>query len=352
MTNLPTVSAGEHQNYGVMLPCTEENFAEFISDILSTKQRIRTRVSGRYIITKDEVSNIYNVLMQRVSMQNKGSLVSFNINVSYDDTTSISLNSLEEFIQYAEVKPHSAVSMSLSWVFLINFPGRNVPGKESVTVDFMKHGGDLFFLRTGFPFFPGRVERANIFPFTISIEHSNRTWGVDIESLLQNHIKTLSIKSPGWQMFLDKVSGLIGAGLAVVLSFFLWMFLNKVHVFYYDMKHSEITNAIRGVKSDDLKDISIKIIEIMNIGEFKVALLAFILMYISSLYLSALVGYYLSGWLKYSRKSFIAFSKSENLQAINSLNHEKKIIGFCFSAIFISLFISVFANYIFQYLTR
>ncbi len=64
-----------------MLPCTKEDFQEFIAGLLGKSQTIEAAVGGTFDVSKDDLVSLYHLVHQRVSQQNDGSLVQFSVQI-------------------------------------------------------------------------------------------------------------------------------------------------------------------------------------------------------------------------------------------------------------------------------
>lgn len=179
---------------GVTLPMDSDYFAEFISGLLGKPQSLERAYSGQFSITFDEIVNTYQLLEQRIHQQNEATLVQFTVSIEYDDNSSVRINSFEQFVHYSEVKPLVCIGLTLSWVYLVKFQQKNVPEKQQIDLSF---GADTGFRRalniTSISIVAFRTGGGGVH---LRISHTERTWGNDIGSLLDGHIKKL-IQIPG-----------------------------------------------------------------------------------------------------------------------------------------------------------
>lgn len=189
----------------VLIPCEPSKFGEFISGLLGKSQSIARRIKGPYEITRDDVANIHSLIIQRVLFQNNATLASFSVITSYNDGSSVRLNSIEDFKNYSEIKPLISSDITIEWSFLIEFPGRPKPEKQTVSVSFITYREFEDDDDSYIPFF------LNYSDFmVIRIEHTDRTWGADIESLVSNHLRGFLRPDKKWRQTAQKWSSLIG----------------------------------------------------------------------------------------------------------------------------------------------
>lgn len=194
--------------FGVMLPCTQEQFQEFISKLLGRPQTIRRMKSCVFDLTRTDVENTYHLIQQRVA-QNNGTLIEFSSRLGYSDHSSIELKSLEEFQAYREIRPLIATSLKLTWTYLIRFPQSQVPEKQTIELGFVTGRSPMISRTRGFVI--GEVDSYRTDSMIcFEIANTSRTWGADMESLLSGHIDTLSRDEHGIRAFIVKYSGWIG----------------------------------------------------------------------------------------------------------------------------------------------
>ena len=225
-------------DYRIMLPCAPEDFAAFVSSLLGKPQTISGWIGGHFEIKRNDIENIYYLLTQRVSQQNQGQLVQFSIEILYDDDTKVALNSFFDLNHYAEIQKKNSIAANLTFVFVIQFADRKYPEKQQIDITFRSNRAK------------GQSSREDIvldmtekLGFEYQIKHTARTWGVDIESLLQNHLTSLRVVPPRWQQALRPVAGLISGitGWTIVLGA-----MASVYIFYQRYIES-IKQKIEGI---------------------------------------------------------------------------------------------------------
>lgn len=163
----------------LVLPYGLEEFGGFVSGLLGKPQTITKEIFDPYEITKESIANLHALITQRLSSQNRAALVQFVAQVFYDDSSNVVTNDLEAFLTYHEARAVISRRATISWTFLVHFEGRSSPEKQVVELAFSRNRrvrtpAALFF-----------IERVEPKPkISITINHTNRTWGEDIEALL------------------------------------------------------------------------------------------------------------------------------------------------------------------------
>ncbi|MCY4388035.1 MAG: hypothetical protein OXC18_13135 [Desulfurellaceae bacterium] len=194
--------------YAVILPVERDRFSEFIARLLGKVQRIDRSFEGTFDLSPDEIDNTFHLVDQRVTRQQKASLIQFTVNVMYNDGSSILLGSLNEFKSYAEVRPIVSRAVELSWIYLIDFPGRTVPEKQEIGLGFHASGRAYI---VGNPSISLPVRYVDSGMVSLTINYTERTWGVDIESLISGHVQSLFKNIHPVRKFLYEYSGWIGS---------------------------------------------------------------------------------------------------------------------------------------------
>jgi hypothetical protein len=253
----------------VILPCEPENFKEFISGLLGQQQTINRTIVAPYEIGREEIANLFALLEQRIKLQNRGSLVSLSVRIEYNDNSSVTLNSIDQFSTYGEIKPLISVGLMLQWTWLIQFPDRDVPEKQDINVYFKSVRDHILeneiAMRSGQLAVVPRIRSGRV---EVAISHTNRTWGTDIDSLIEGFIGTIKRPIPVWKRTVEKSASWVSILTAVALSI---GGLLTVHRFFQLAaaqafhKQSELWNK-SGYIPAQLKTLEVKLDYILNGG--------------------------------------------------------------------------------------
>ena len=198
----------------LLLPVAEKDFADFITSLLGKPQTIEAVFPGPFDLGVQNIEDCFHVVDQRVT-QDEAALVQFSVRIIYDDGTSVLLNSIEEFKSHREVRPAISVGAQLSWTYLIKFKNKQAPEKQVIDLSINAMREIQFFdgaLRGG----AFRLLRGGSAPFFLRIQHTSRTWGVDIENLISGQVRSWHNKEPAIESFVHTNSGWIGFGSGVL----------------------------------------------------------------------------------------------------------------------------------------
>jgi hypothetical protein len=211
-------------NNAVILPCEPDQFRDFIAGLLGKPQTISRRLLGPFEVTKSDLENLHHLLEQRIVSQNEATLVQFTASISYDDNSSVLLNSLYDFQVYKEVKPLVSNAVTLSWTYLMKFRNKKFPERQQIDITFhaRREAGYIEDV-DGISLSSKRTASAIRF----QIAHTDRTWGTDIESLLTGQLGTFEKRDYGLRKFAYLHSGFIG------FSAFVFLFLSALGAAFY-----------------------------------------------------------------------------------------------------------------------
>lgn len=219
--NQPDLTTKRPQNEILVFEVEKDSFKDFISSLLGKPQTIEKTIRGAFEVDQKTVTNLNYLIDQRISQQNKGTLVQFTAKILYNDSSSVMLNSLDEFISYNEVHPIISTGLHLTWTYLIKFRDKKALEKQLIEISFLSSGfGDSSFDgEVAIPFlqFNGKIK--------IKISHTARTWGMDMESILtgslsrlikdEQSVKRLICKHPIWTALLAGMIVFISNWLAI-----------------------------------------------------------------------------------------------------------------------------------------
>lgn len=337
------VSSFENKGF-VRLPVCEEDFEDFICGLLGEPQTIQGRIEGDFEINIKTIENLHHLLIQRINQQNKNKLIQFKAKIMYKNSTAVTLNSFDELLTYNEVKAVVPYAVYLSWAFLVKFEDKAMSEKQVIDIIFStgnvvkrRESGVLTFLS----------DAASI---EYVIKHTARSWGVDIDFLLSNHIKSLFKDTPKLKKFLTKHS--VGTGLFAGVFVFLMSIIASIYT-----ANTFTNNAITTVMNEVNKfndDIGGKIDFIANFiaggswSKFSNYNILFIIIMIG---LSIFLGVWVGTSVEINEPSYILINEeSRKDKERTDKRARKEWIKFIFSVL-VSILCSVVASYIFNLLT-
>ena len=204
MSDLVIDSDLTEKEYKVTLPCNPEDFTDFVSSLLGKGLTIEKNYSDKYEVDAISLKQLYFLITQRAE-QNAGKLVSFNSKLYFSDRSSISFNSPDDLFSHNEIKKVQTRSMSMEMCFLIHFPSRQAPEKQTISITFTP--GRVLRHRGGYV----HVDESEV---SLQIHHTEKSWALDIQNLFNeffsNHIHKPNKLTKLWNKLNSYVSGLAG----------------------------------------------------------------------------------------------------------------------------------------------
>jgi hypothetical protein len=344
MTENLSASSNRDSAGVVMLPCTQENFADFISGLLGQPQEITRAVRGSFTISRAEVEQVHHLVMQRVQ-QNRADLVQFSARIGFVDGSSVLLNSFLDFQSYFEVRPVVSDKLIVTWTFLVNFPTKQTPEKQEIALAFISGGpGDSIIFEEELPIFFSKGQSGYI---RYRISHTSRTWGGDIESLLDNYVQNTLESEPRFRKFARQNStkiGLLVAGLflAAAVTGLEWTQARLI------TSQLESLKPVLGasVQAADKMDYLLKSFAEGSIlrlhGGSNAATL-------SALAFSVILGFFVGNYADTAKPSFLLFSEKAKKDRESSLKryerHWRKFIG----SIIVGICVGVLGNFAYDF---
>lgn len=340
----------EPERFAVVLPCAPDDFGEFVSGLLGKPQTIEKSIHGVFEIKRDDVINTYHLVDQRIRQQNEATLMQFTVKVIYDDDSSVLLNSLEDFNHYTEVRPIASIGVSMSWTYLIRFKNKRVPEKQEINLSFRSDSDEFGGVIAEDGVIIRRAQwygQAGVF---LRIHHTERTWGVDIESLLTGHVKSLFNEPSKAERFLYQHSG--GIGFVTSILFFLSAILGTVLTSSRVIgTYLEKVKSIAAGSVGEVEILSSKLdflIEVITTGVWPRLIFSVVVFLIIALILAIFAGAWVGSKANNRPRSFVLLSKSAEDKRTKFVNKRCRDWILFGVSIIASIITGVIANVIFS----
>ncbi|HGS4441986.1 TPA: hypothetical protein ACMDNB_003673 [Vibrio cholerae] len=331
----------------IALPCEPENFSKFLGGLLGKPQTIEKAYSGSFSIAHNDIENVYYLVNQRVNQQNDSSLIKFNVQLQFDDNSSVLLDSLEDFKSYTEVKPLVVKQVNLSWSFIVQFKDREHPERQNIELSFRtKMSGNIaIFSSDDSPILPLSRVFGSAGLMSFRIEHTARSWGADIESLLSSHIKHILLPESPFRKFIRNHSGKI----AFLLS--LSLFICSIAACFYSADHISNSNLsnfqpLLG-SSVAVQEKVDKLLELSTSGYWGKFFFSVFIFTIFSLIASVIIGVWAETSADTSKPSYILLTKkSEQFKEEADSKYSMKLYSFILSIV-VGIATGIVSNIIF-----
>lgn len=207
----------EHHKGHVVLPYSEEDFNEFLKGLLGKPHTVKKEFDGNFEVRLEDLVSLFHLVDQRINQQNEATLIDFSVTVSYSDGSSVTLSGLDSLTTYNEIKPVVSDAVVLVWKYLVIFQDKKVHEKQEIQVAFNAHSPQYSNVRR-VKWSPAVIRLWTAVGIELTILHTARSWGADIESLLTKYITNLLTIPSRVMLFLHKREGLIGLAVAVLVA--------------------------------------------------------------------------------------------------------------------------------------
>ncbi|WDF97036.1 hypothetical protein PSR30_11320 [Pectobacterium carotovorum subsp. carotovorum] len=335
----------ENFNYGIVIPCEPRLFGDFISKLLGKPQTIEKILHGEFKVEKNDIISIHHLIKQRIDQQNESELIQFSAKMFFSDDSSVEINSISEFESYNEIKKVNCTKIALNWIYLIKFKNKNTPEKQQISITL--GDADQYFYIPEARIRQRKFITANNIIF-ISIQHTERTWGVDIESLLTKNIENFQEPRKAFRQFIHKHRDRIGVITGSMLFSVLVIGAIRTTTRLANDYSKEVIKLSESVSGEAL--ISKKIdylLSITSTGVWPRFILGLVLFLVISIVISIIVTAWVSVKAELRTQSWILItesSKNEHPLYLKNINKNNLIF---FLGLIISISTGIIGNFIF-----
>lgn len=326
------------------LPFDETQFASFIKGLLGTPQTITKKIKGNFEIHLKDLQNFHDLLDQRISQQNNGKLIQLKTQIYYSDESSVILSTYEELLTYNEVKPVVSEATRMTWTYLIQFADKAAPEKQEIELMIVSTPHRNVFEDDDIPvIFPSYGQ------FKVTIKHTARTWGADIESLLTNQIESLLIPCSKFKDYIRKKSSTIG--ILTSLLFFISS-LTGVYLLTTRFNSNELEKVTKFI--DNSKSINSKtdfLINYVASNSPNLFFLKSLLFVVISIFVAIVLGIWVDSMADNRVRSFLVLTREAKKQRDILVEKTKRKYIYFWISVGVSISTGIIANYIFKFLT-
>ena len=186
-------SIPENEESYLALPIKKEELGKFISGLLGQPQSIERDINVNFDIDHAWVVNLHEIINQRIHQQACAQLTAFTFVIYFKDGLKRTITSFDAFKIYSETKKQIPVGIKIIWDYLIQFPTKNYPEKQQITFSaqiFPENARKVKLPKNIFRwlFFAPILETSDWSLINYQIDHTERTWGDDIEVIISNQV--------------------------------------------------------------------------------------------------------------------------------------------------------------------
>lgn len=327
------------------LPFNDDQFRDFIEGLLGSPQTISKGIRGTFTVELEDLKNFHNLIDQRITQQNKGKLIQLKTKIYYSDDSSVLLGSYDELVTYNECKPLISNAVRMTWSYLIQFADKNIPEKQEIELmiiatpqDNMIEDDDITV------FFP------NYGKFVITIKHTARTWGTDMEGLITNKINSLLNPCSKFKEFIRKKNFQIGVSAGL-----LFLITSIVSIFLYtkSFNKNELENVMSFINSGFLIDEKINfILTYIAQNSQNIFFLKSLFFILVSTIIAIMIGTWIGMLADIKTKSFLLLTTASTKNREQQIKKDERKVIYFFVSIIVSIVTSVIANFIFGWIIK
>lgn len=207
------IVSGDDQDSLVKIPIKKKDFGDFVTNLLGQPETIDWSHSGTFDIRFDWLIHLHHLIDQRVTQQNHSSLVDFSAVIKYKKGPERRLNDIDSFLHFNEAKKVLTKSVKLTWTYLVSFPNKHAPEKQEISVQFSTDSTVNLMMGSARVTRRETEGRGDVY---CSISYTERTWGDDIESMIEKEIDSIIEKTKWYRQVAD----------FVLLMFFMGFFIS------------------------------------------------------------------------------------------------------------------------------
>ncbi|WP_316238368.1 hypothetical protein [Bradyrhizobium sp. SZCCHNR1015] len=180
------------QGRELIIPLEPALLGEFILGLLGQRRSIDQQFRDRiFLIDIKWLLNLDDIVEQRISSQNAGSLVSFSAKIYYDDGRITNLTSRSAFRSFHDISTRIAIGVELGWAYLIKFPNAKTPEKQEIKFRAFtdRRAMDLKpITKKGSSLFLASGESDQELSFSVSF--TDLTWGEDLANHMSSFVNS------------------------------------------------------------------------------------------------------------------------------------------------------------------
>lgn len=178
------------------VPVDKKTLGDFISGLLGQPQTLERVIDSAFSVDHQWLVHLCSLVIQRMNQQNAPEPLAFVATIGYQNGITRKITSLLAFNHFSETQNIVSSSIKINLAVLIHFPGKLVPERQEVVLDFNADESDSNLLESLIvkkPTTAGRIR--------LEIRHTERTWADDVLRLITDevdHIKVTESKLKRW----------------------------------------------------------------------------------------------------------------------------------------------------------
>jgi hypothetical protein len=342
----------------ISLRYDDKQFAEFVFSLLGKPQTLEKSIYGNFDIKLNEIINFHNLLDQRISQQNHAQLIQFKATINfksvsenndYTRESSIILSNFDELESYNETRPLVSESISLSWIYLVQFNDKSTPEKQEIDV-FIGTKGDIIKNSNNFQSNLTRiriVKKSGI--FKLSVRCTAHSWGNDIIELFTREVAILIRNKSSFEKLSKVFIPWFGIFSVTLFTFVSGIIHNKIESELIALGVSQFKNTVsQNLSINQLLELLLKYIVEYSANSIKMSVANYDFL---AILLFTILAFTLFNFGTHKRPSFLVLTRKDIKQRARMLNNNKLNWILFFLSVPVSLFVNIASSFLFLYMT-
>jgi hypothetical protein len=215
----------------ITIPLDTRVLGEFIADLLGQRRIIeRTFADRRFEIDMSWLTNLDQIIEQRLAAQNAGQLMSFSARIYFANGKIVILESQRAFRSFNDMSNELSIGVDLRWTYLIQFPLSKMPEKQEIRFSAFTDktvAERASESRPSKSFLSFDAERERL---SYGIQFTDVTWGEDLSAHIANYITSKTEAIPKWKHNLRGIRStfLFPVGMMVGIVLLTWSVVGEL----------------------------------------------------------------------------------------------------------------------------
>lgn len=193
----------------VQVPIKKKDFGDFITNLLGQPETISDRKIGVFEAKYEWLVHLHHLIDQRINQQATSNLVDFSAVFNYRNSPERKITTIDGFLNFNEAKIVTTKGVKIVWTYLVSFPNKPAPEKQEITLTLLTDRTEIVHLG-GTRVSRQTTNKNGIIAYSIS--HTERTWGDDIQSLLDKEIGGLFEDEKWHDGAIEKIAAFLALG--------------------------------------------------------------------------------------------------------------------------------------------
>jgi len=190
---IPSRYAEDEANSVISISVGKKDLGSFICDLLGQKQSLERTYDVVFEIDHSWLMNLHDMIDQRISQQANSNLINFSAAIYFENGSKRTITTVDAFRSFHETKPYVSNGIKVVWEYLVHFPNRPHPEKQQISFSANVYEKKHVERSSNIERLIKSVsENGKDSLINVQIDHTERTWGDDIENIISSCVSEVS----------------------------------------------------------------------------------------------------------------------------------------------------------------